>query len=179
MNKKKVETGVLAKAAFLVALSVVLTRYLSILLPIGGAQGVRIGFGSIPINLSGILFGPVIGGITGLAADALGMLISPQGTFHPGFMFSSMLTGVIPGIVFLGVRRRYNGELKIKPGNVFVGQLLVALVVSLVLNTFWLSQLFGNSFLILLPPRMLNAAINVPVQTFIIYTLGSQLQRHI
>lgn len=179
MNKKRLDTSVLAKSAFLIALSVVLTRYMSILIPIAGAQGIRVGFGSIPINLSGILFGPVIGGLTGLGADVLGVLISPQGTFHPGFMLSSVLTGVIPGLVFLAARKRNPGEFRIKVASVFIGQLLVAIVVSLLLNTFWLSQLFGNAFIVLLPPRALNAAVNVPIQTFIIYNLADKLRRHV
>ena len=97
-------TKVLVMGAMFTALSVILTRLFSFILPIGGLPTIRIGFGSIPITLSGILFGPVIGGLVGLGADVIGVMVNPQGAFHPGFTLSSVLQGVIPALVFMGLR---------------------------------------------------------------------------
>ena len=84
-TKQKFDIRTIVKAGFLVAISVVMTRFAYIMLPIGGVQGLRISFGELPIMLSGFLFGPVVGGITGIAADLIGVLVNPQGAYFPGF----------------------------------------------------------------------------------------------
>lgn len=56
----------------LIALKVILTRFLSIQTPI-----VRIGFGFLPIAVAGIMFGPIFAGIAAIA-DILGMIIFPK-----------------------------------------------------------------------------------------------------
>jgi len=82
-------------AAFLIALSIVLTRMLSITTPF-----FRIGFGSVPIMIAGIVLGPQTGFLVGAVADLVGFVISPTGSFMPGFTLTSALTGAIPGILW-------------------------------------------------------------------------------
>jgi len=82
-------------AAFLIALSIVLTRMLSITTPF-----FRIGFGSVPIMIAGIVLGPQTGFLVGGIADLVGFMISPMGSFMPGFTLTSALTGAIPGILW-------------------------------------------------------------------------------
>ena len=89
-KKNNMDIRTVVKAGSLVAISIVMTRFVSIMVPIGGAQGLRISFGEVPIILAGYMFGPVVGGITGIAADILGMLINPQGPYYPGFTISSI-----------------------------------------------------------------------------------------
>ena len=84
--KMRMPTSVLVKAGFLATVSIVLTRFLSIMLLLGGLPALRVGFGNIPIIMSGMMFGPVVGGLTGVVADIVGYLINPMGgTFFPGF----------------------------------------------------------------------------------------------
>lgn len=136
--------------AIFAALSIILTRYLSLML-MGGT--VRLGFGSIPIIFSGMVLGPVAGGIVGVVSDLLGILLSPQGQFHPGFTLSAALTGIIPGLVVMLMKNR-KSLLTISVANISV-----YVLVSLVLNTLWLSQLYGKAFIALLPSRALFQGI--------------------
>jgi len=70
----------------LTAISIVLTRVFGFIIPIAGVGALRISFGEIPIMLSGILFGPVAGAVTGVAADLIGYAINSHGgAFFPGF----------------------------------------------------------------------------------------------
>ena len=83
--------------AMLTALSVLLTRFVSP--QIGDAM--RFSFGTIPIMLSGILFGPVYGFVVGVAADLVGFLINPMGSsFIIGLTVCSGLLGVVPAVLY-------------------------------------------------------------------------------
>jgi len=72
----KISTKKIAYLSFLTALTIILTRILSIRIPIAGVEGVRIGFGSLPIIFAGIAFGPIAGGIVGALGDLLGYFIN-------------------------------------------------------------------------------------------------------
>jgi len=105
MQKEKkfrmMSTSVLVKASVLAAISIVLTRALSIMIPLGGLPALRVGFGSIPLIITGMMFGPVVGGVVGVVADLVGVMINPMGgSFFPGFTLSSALYGIISGLMF-------------------------------------------------------------------------------
>ena len=94
-------TNVLVKAALLAAVSVVLTRFFSYMVPLGGLPALRVGFGSVPLIVSGIMLGPLVGGIVGVVSDVVGYMINPMGgAYFPGFTLTAALYGVISGILF-------------------------------------------------------------------------------
>lgn len=100
-QKRTIGTSVIVKAALLATISIVLTRFLSLMLMLGGLPALRVGFGSIPLIMAGMMFGPVVGGITGVVADLVGYMINPMGgTFFPGFTLTAALYGIIAGILF-------------------------------------------------------------------------------
>lgn len=178
MNKKTINTRDLVQAAFLVAISIAMTRFLYFFIPLlGGIPAIRVSFGEVPLMIGGLLFGPLIGGIGGLVADIIGVMINPQGAFHPGFMLSSVLWGVIPGV--LGIYFKSKG----KKRNPFTTQRVVLtvaisiVIISLGLNTLWLSSLYGKGFIVLLPGRIIAAFVNIPLQSLIIRTLLKHLTR--
>lgn len=156
MNKKSINPNVevnrgtnvqsLVFSAFLVASSIIFTRFLGFM-AFGGA--VRISFGGLPIALSGALLGPFWGGMTGMVADLLGATLFPQGGFFPGFTLTSTLLGVIPGIVLY----KRKPSLKL----IALSSILSAVICSLILNTFWLTILLKKGFLVLLPTRIVSA----------------------
>ncbi|WFA09616.1 folate family ECF transporter S component [Tissierella sp. Yu-01] len=176
-TKSKMDVKTVVKAGFLVAISIVMTRFVFIMIPIAGASGLRISFGDMPIMLSGFMFGPVIGGLTGIAADLLGVLINPQGPYFPGFTLSSMLWGVIPGVLtyLFGKNKSHSKLFSIKFVSISVG--ISYIIVSLILNTIWLSQLYGTGFIVLLPARVLSAAISIPIYSIILNVLLKYLRR--
>ena len=118
--KMKMPTSVIVKAGFLATVSIVLTRFLSLMLLLGGLPALRVGFGSVPIIMSGMMFGPVVGGITGVVADVVGYLINPMGgTFFPGFTLSAALYGIIAGVLFKKMKIQ-NSKLNFNIINAFV-----------------------------------------------------------
>ncbi len=155
MKNKSLATQVVTMA-LLIALAIILTRFLSITLPI-----VRIGFGFIPIAVMGILYGPLWAGVGAALADILGMLIFPTGgSYFPGFTVTALLTGVVYGLIF------YKKEITWK--RTVIAVLTITVFLSLGLNTLWLQMLIGKSFLVLLPPRLVQAAIMAPVKILVI-----------
>lgn len=175
-RKKSINVQNLVKGAFLAAISIVLTRFLSFVY----LEIIRIGFGNLPIILSGLLFGPLVGGITGAAADLIGVLINPMGVPHLGFTLTSVLEGVIPGLLSIYFLKHYK-----KPGSPFTfwRVLLTVFIVvmgsSLILNTIWLSQLYGNPFSIVIKPRIIAALIVLPIHSFLIYTIIKYTNKNI
>lgn len=150
-----------------IALEVILTRFLSIKTPI-----VRIGFGFLPIAFSAIMFGPIVGGITGALSDLVGMAIFPSGTYFPGFTLSAFLSGAIYGL-FL-----YKKPFTIIRTGVSV--IIIKLFIDLVLNTVWLSILMNKAALAILPTRIVANAVMFPIQVLVIFmvwkAVGSVLQ---
>lgn len=152
MNK----TRTVVFIALLIALNVVLTRFVAIQTPI-----VRIGFGFIPIALSAMFFGPMIGGITAALSDVLGMLIFPKGAFFPGFTLSAFLGGVIYGLFLYDKPKTWL--------NIAFSALTISLIVNLGLNTLWISMTTGNTFIAIIVPRIIKEMILIPIRTVLIY----------
>lgn len=244
-NKGILDTKTLVASSLLTAISIILTRVFAIMVPLGGLPALRVGFGEIPLMITGILFGPIAGGLAGAASDLIGVLINTQGAFFPGFTLSSILWGVIPGLFYTIIRKtkpKFNFNiintivillLAIGLGNLFItnnilsfedGKLqligepvyttllilaiLVVLafiiipiivsrkykennktsvysidkivftvtisyiIISLGLNTLWLSIMFKKGFMIFLPGRILAGVFVIPINSFIVFILS-------
>jgi len=108
------KTRLITISAFLASVSIVMTRFASIIIPLGGFPALSIDLGSIPIMIAGIILGPLFGGIVGFVADITGFIINNRGgVFHFGFTLNAILTGVIPGIIFKYFRIKNLTKLKI------------------------------------------------------------------
>ncbi len=178
MNSKKgiMDTRTMVKAGLLTAISIVMTRFMYFFIPLGGAQTLRISFGELPLMLSGLLFGPVVGGVTGAAADLIGVVINSQGAFHPGFTLSSILWGAIPGLFYLLFKKAKSYEKIYSFRNILLAVGVTYIVVSLLLNTIWLQQIYATGFLALLPGRVINTLVSIPLQSIIVTTLLKYLK---
>ncbi len=153
------KTRVLVLIGLLIALDVILARFLSIQLP-----NVRIGFGFLPVAFSAILFGPIIGGISAALGDFIGMMIFPVGgAYFPGLTFSQFLTGIVYGLLL------YNKTKTVS--RITISVLIVTLIINLGLNTFWLSIIRNNPFLVILLERLLKEFVMFPIQIFLIHYL--------
>lgn len=78
-------------------------QYFSITLPI-----MRISISPIPTIVSGILLGPVWGGLTGVLKDLVGFLMAPPETgaaFFPPITIVQMLYGILPPLLIPVFRR--------------------------------------------------------------------------
>lgn len=96
----------MVSCALLIALSMVLKLIFEVYIPLGGFPSLRINLTSIPIMLSGILFGPAAGFSVGAISDLLCFVIKPSGPYFPGFTLASALTGMIPGLMWRLIKKR-------------------------------------------------------------------------
>ncbi|WP_315114318.1 folate family ECF transporter S component [uncultured Clostridium sp.] len=142
--------------SFFIALQVVLTRFLGIETPI-----IRISFGFLPLAMTGMLFGPVWGGVAGAVADLLGMAIFPKGAYFPGFTLSTALSGAIYGLFLYKKSKNLV--------NITLATAIVVIFVNLGLNSLWLSMITGKGLYALIIPRIIKNLIELPVRVFVIY----------
>ena len=157
----KFSTHKLVYASILIALSIILTRVLSFRMAIGGVEGIRIGFGGLPIVFAGIALGPLAGGIVGAVSDVLGYFINPMGAYMPHFTLTSFLTGFIPGLLifyFFKSNKRYIYLLTATG----IGQVLTAVI----MVPFLIEYLFGVPLEVTLVPRIISQAIQIPIYAY-------------
>lgn len=132
--KKHIPIRTLCQVALLIALEIVLNRFLSF-----KTMGLRIGFSFVPIALCGMLYGPWYAAAAYALADILGMILVPLGPYHPGFTICAALMGITYGF-FLS--NKYWKKIRFFPNMVFAA-VISCLVFGLFLNTIWISQLYG------------------------------------
>ncbi len=89
---RKNTTKTITTCALLAAISIAMARLLSFSTP----DGIRWSADKFPIFLSGMLFGPLMGGMTGFVADFAGSLM--QFGFNPFLCPPAILYGVFGGL---------------------------------------------------------------------------------
>ena len=159
---KKNTTQRLIIMAFMIAISVILTRFCSINTPI-----LRIGFGFMPCAIMGIMYGPLWAGAGYAIADVLGMMIFPNGAYFPGFTLTAFLTGIVYGLFY------HNNEVTIKSS--ILPNLIVSIVLNLILDTMWLMILMGQGFWVLLPTRVIKCVVMFAIQLVLIPLVWNKL----
>lgn len=144
----------LVTIALLIALQIVLSRFLSI-----QAWNIKIGFGFIPVVIAATLFGPVDAAIVGGMADLLGTLLFPIGPYFPGFTFTAALIGVIFGLL-----------LKNNPSflRVAISVVLSQFVCGLLINTLWISIFYHNPYFAVMATRLAQIGIMTVAELVII-----------
>lgn len=154
----------LAVTAMLLAIAVVLGFYTLQL-----TDFLKIGFAFLADELTGMMFGPVVGGLMGGIADLIKYLVHPTGPFFPGFTISGMASGFLYGLVL------YKKPLSLK--RVILANGLVTLVVNVCMNTYWLTLLYGSAFFAILPARMVKEVIMLPISVILFYTVARMLTK--
>jgi len=164
---RKVNVRILVLMALLTAMEVVLSRFLSY-----AVWNMKLGFAFVPVVVAAIMLGPVRAAIVGGLADFVGAILFPIGAYFPGFTLTAALMGLVYGL-FLYRKQTFPRVL----GAVVINQLIL----SLILNTLWISILYDSVFRPLLVTRLTQCAILIPVQILVIVlmtkTLGKFLQQ--
>jgi len=186
---KKVKLKDIAIIALLIAMEVILTRFLSIQTPV-----VRIGFGFLPIVIVAMLYGPVYAGAAAAMADLLGAMLFPIGPYFPGFTFTAFLIGAVYGLFLYkrnpdkdvvkdtaeGAAEGTTGSTndgtvgKDKKGllrdliRIGIAVLIVTVVLQLFLDTLWISIITGSEYIVWLPLRAIRTAFMLPIQIILI-----------
>ncbi|MDR2650316.1 MAG: folate family ECF transporter S component [Clostridiales bacterium] len=152
----------------LIAIQVVFARFLSF-----SQWNMRIGFAFVPLIIAAVMLGPTRAAFVGGISDFVGAMLFPSGAFFPGFTLTAALMGLVFGL-FLYKRQTMARII----ASVAVNQLIL----SLLLNTLWISILYGSPFHQLVEPRAIQCAVTIPVQIATIgvvtKTIGVYLKYH-
>lgn len=146
----KLTTKTMVAGALLAAMAVIL-KYGSFTL-----LDYRLTFYDIPLMITGIVFGPVVGAIVGFITDwiyTVGM-----GYTIGLFTISSILWGLLPGLMLLVLK-----HINLKTIIIIV---LVTSVLAFLSNTMALYVMYGSGTLANLPARIITMIIKWPVQVY-------------
>lgn len=151
---------VIITIAFFSAISFVFGKFLAI--PVGDYM--RFGFENLPIILSGILFGPISGCITGIVADIVGCILRGY-VINPMLTFGAAVIGFCSGAV-------YQVPMKLtQPLRVILTVSLSHLIGSVLIKSIGLSIWYSMDFLFTLRWRGLNYLIVSIAEIFVLYVI--------
>lgn len=156
----------------MVAVSVVLTRLLSLNIPIGGGIGARIGLGHLPIVFTGLVAGPLSGLLVGAIADLVGFVIWPSGPFIIWQITAiSALNGAIPWVfVKLAWPRS-------RTARIWIGVAVARLVLSVGWLPLVLKSVMGLPYWPVLAGQAAGSIIMVPATAFLVDLLVRAYER--
>lgn len=130
---------------------------------------IRLSFTFVPVAWSAAAFGPVAGMLTGAFGDVLSWFILKPAPYHPGLTISGIVSGLIYGLMM------YKKPFSLV--RTVITSLVYVLVVEVLMNTLWLSQLYGTPYLILLGGRGLKAAFSFALQILVLSGTEYYLKR--
>lgn len=133
--------------ALLTAMQIVIARFLAI--PV--TESIRFSFSFIPVVIAARRFG-ILGGVLvyGLG-DFLGAMIFPTtGAYFPGFTLTSAISGLIYGL-FLAKKGG--------PVRIVLSVLTSQVLCTLLMNSYWVSTLYGSDFGAVLLSRLPQSAV--------------------
>lgn len=160
---KKVNT--LVMTALLIALGIVLGELFSLQL----TQNMKIGVSFVATQLTATLFGPVVGGIMGGVTDILKFIMKPTGSFSILWTLNAIVGPIIYGIMLY--------KKKFTLWRVLLSKAVVAIVVNIGMSCTWSALLYGSAFWAILPTKVVQQIIQVPVQSIIFYLFVKALQK--
>jgi ECF transporter S component (folate family) len=153
----------LVTAALFVALATILSFF-----SITVTNTLEIRFNGLAIAAAGILLGPGLGCAVGGLSDILGYMVHPSGAFFPGFTISYALAGLIFGLIV---------HKKPSVSRVLIAQAAVTVGVDMLLNTFWLSLMYGNAFMALFAARLVKNAVLYPLYAVLLCVVAGPIRQ--
>lgn len=152
---KQVRT--LTGVAMLLAMSVVISFTASVRV----TETIKIGLGYLITALLGMLYGPFTAALAAGAGDLIKYLLKPDGAYFFGFTLTAMLGGVVYGVFF------YREKCTIP--RAIASKATVSLLLNCLLNTIWVSWLYGMPFLGALGPRVIKNLMALPFEIVLLY----------
>lgn len=167
--KTKFSTRALVFAGLLIALEIVLTRFVQIPVPYFEQSKDRISLGFLPVAAGGMLFGPAGGGLIACAGDIIRAIVFPQGgAINPFYTLTATLRGVLYGAVL---------KKTLRPVPVFLVSLLIFTVVNLALNSLITALCYGGTFWARLVTKFVPALVNFILQLAVLIPALPKLER--
>lgn len=154
MNKRKK----IILVATLLAMLVILSRFLSIKTPI-----MKISFAFAPTMLCAFWLGPKWTLLLNVLGDLIGATLFPTGAFFVGYTVSTAVSALIYGCLL------YQGFFGKKwlAFRTILATILVAVIVNMGLNTLWTSITAGQAFWPLLGARIVKQFVMVPIHVVV------------
>lgn len=156
-------TRQLTALAALTAVEIVLNRFLSI-----NAWNIKIGFSFVPVVIAAILYGPLQAAVVAALGDFIGAILFPIGAYFPGFTFTAFLTGLVFGFFLHKEQTLWRTVCAV---------LIVQFILGLLLNSYWISVLYGSPYGPLLATRVVQSGILTAVQIVTIVAISKALPR--
>ncbi len=97
-------------SAFMMGLSIVFARFISIYIPLGGMPSMRFSLGNLPTIITSLVCGPIWGMVVGAGADLIGATAFPVGAYFFGYTIDSAIIGLIPWVI----SKNLNGKKRIE-----------------------------------------------------------------
>lgn len=156
--KNKDKLFILTCLALLTAMQIVLARYFAI--PV--SESIRFSFSFIPVVIAARRFGVVGGMLVYGLGDFLGAIIFPTGgAYFPGFTLTAVISGLIYGL-YLGKK---SSSLRI-----ILSVLTSQILCTLVMNSYWVSTLYGSDFGAVLVSRVPQSLVMSVLQIIFMVT---------
>lgn len=164
-NTKKSTDPVLrlVLCGLMLAIDVVLTRFASINL-----WDRRIGFSFVAVAMAAYCYGPIAGALVHGGSDLIGAILFPSGAYFPGYTLTAAIIGLLYGLCFYRSHTWW---------RVAMGVVSSQLIGSVALNTLWICITNHVPYWTLLPGRLLQAAVMIPVQLIVLPPLLAVLRR--
>lgn len=159
---KKLNTLVLT--ALMIALGIVLGQF-----SIQFTQDIKVGISFIATQLTATMFGPVVGGVMGGVADIVKFIIKPTGAFSILWTLNAIVGPMIYGVMLY--------KKKFTFWRVLLSKAVVAIVVNVCMSCTWSAILYGSAFWAVLPTKIVQQIIQVPIQSVIFYFFVKSLQK--
>ncbi len=167
--KTKLTTRSLVFAGLLIALEIILTRFVQIPVPLFETSKDRISLGFLPVAVSGMLYGPFGGGLVAALSDIIRALILPQGgALNPLFTLTATLRGVLYG-AFLYKRPT--------PIRIVTVSLVICIFVNIGLNSAITAFSYGGTFVARVVTKSWPALVNFLLQALLLPAALPRIER--
>lgn len=121
----------------------------------------KLTFSFLILGMIGYRFGLITGSLAAVACDLVAYVIRPAGPLHLGFTLSTVLTVAVFAIFFYGH--------KITVWRAVVSRAFINLAINIALNTYWLSNLYGEAYHVLLLERFIKNIALLPIEAILLY----------
>ena len=158
-------------SALLLALLIILSRFLSIKTPI-----LTISFSFVPTMLCAIWLGPKWTVLINVLGDLIGATLFPSGAFFIGYTITTAVAALIYGLLLYKKEEDTYTEKQFVI-RVILASILVTAIANVGLNTLWLTITTGKAFMVLLSARIVKELIMIPIKVIVIIFLERVLRK--
>ncbi len=123
----------------------------------------RITFGFLATAASCYFYGPYPNILAAFFMDLIGYAMHPDGPYFPGYALNAMLMAFIFSSFFY--------QQKIKLWKIIAARALIVIINYMILNSLWLSMMYGDSFIVLFSARIVKNLLMFPIDAAMLYAI--------